>query len=138
MLAAYGISLLAARLATSEAEAVAIARETGYPVAVKLVSRTITHKSIDYDRAMILVAERVAQQTGQREIMAVGRLVKIRGTSDGEFAVVVSDQFQGRGLGSEFLRRLIQIGRDECLDCVVAEVLPEKRDMQRIFEKFGF
>jgi acetyltransferase len=33
---------------------------------------------------------------------------------------------------------LIGIGRDEGLSRIVADVLPENRDMQRLFQKLGF
>ena len=68
----------------------------------------------------------------------MGNLIKVHGNNDGEFAAVVSDRCQGQGLGTEMLRRLIEIGRDERLDRVVADVLPENRDMQRVFQKLGF
>jgi acetyltransferase len=93
---------------------------------------------IDYDREMVLVAERSDPDTGQCAIIGVGRLIKIRGANEAEFASVVSDAYQGQGLGSELLRRLIAIGRDERLERVVADVLPDNRDMQRLFKKLGF
>jgi acetyltransferase len=93
---------------------------------------------IDYDREMVLVAEHTAPDTGRRSIIGVGNLLKVPGTNDGEFAAVVSDTFHGQGLGTELLSRLIEIGRDEHLDRVVADVLPENRDMQRVFQKLGF
>ncbi|HEX4085671.1 MAG TPA: bifunctional acetate--CoA ligase family protein/GNAT family N-acetyltransferase [Chthoniobacteraceae bacterium] len=45
LLAAYGIPVVPTRLATSPAEAAAIATEFGFPVVIKLSSETITHKS---------------------------------------------------------------------------------------------
>ena len=45
LLESYGIPVTPTRVARTEAEAVAAAREVGFPVAVKLWSRTITHKS---------------------------------------------------------------------------------------------
>jgi acetyltransferase len=92
---------------------------------------------IDYDREMVLVAE-WADPADKRAIIGVGNLIKIHGTNDGEFAAVVADAYQGQGLGTELLRRLIAIGRDERLERVVADVLPENRDMQRVFQKLGF
>ncbi|MBK9714343.1 MAG: bifunctional acetate--CoA ligase family protein/GNAT family N-acetyltransferase [Kouleothrix sp.] len=112
-----------------------------YPMALDL---RIAHERvtricfIDYDREMVLVAERSDPETGRREIIGVGNLIKVHGNNDGEFAAVVSDRCQGQGLGTEMLRRLIEIGRDERLDRVVADVLPENRDMQRVFQKLGF
>ncbi|HEU5101403.1 MAG TPA: GNAT family N-acetyltransferase, partial [Roseiflexaceae bacterium] len=93
---------------------------------------------IDYDREMVLVAEHDDPARGQRAIIGVGRLSKLRGTNHAEFATVVSDAYHGQGLGSELLRRLIAIARDERLDQVVADVLPDNRDMQRVFKKLGF
>ena len=49
-------------------------------------------------------------------ILGVGRLSKMAGgNEEAEFAILVADTFQGQGLGSELLRRLIQVGRDEGL-----------------------
>jgi acetyltransferase len=45
ILAAYGIPTVATQLATSEEEAVSAAEGFGYPVVLKLHSRTITHKT---------------------------------------------------------------------------------------------
>ena len=56
---------------------------------------------IDYDREMVLVADRENRSTGEHEILGVGRLNKIPGTSDAEFAILISDQFQGMGLGTD-------------------------------------
>ena len=64
--------------------------------------------------------------------------MKLRGSNDAEFAAVVSDAYHGQGLGTELLRRLIAIARDERLDRVVADVLPDNTEMQRVFKKLGF
>jgi acetyltransferase len=93
---------------------------------------------IDYDRDMALVAERANAQTGKHEILAVGRLCKIRGTDGAEFSLVVADGFQRQGLGTTLLSRLLQIGRDEKIARIFAVILPENVGMKRICEKFGF
>jgi acetyltransferase len=53
-------------------------------------------------------------------------------------AVLISDDFHGRGLGTELLRRLIEICRQEKLERMVADILAENRTMQRICERLGF
>jgi acetyltransferase len=93
---------------------------------------------IDYNREMALVAERRDSQTGEREILAVGRLSKIHWSSDAEVAVLVSDKWQGRGLGTELLHRLIQVGKDEKLARLTADILPDNRDIQRVCDRLGF
>ena len=59
---------------------------------------------IDYDREMALVADRKDPATGAHEILGVGRLSKRRGTDEAEFALIIRDGFQGRGLGTALLR----------------------------------
>jgi acetyltransferase len=93
---------------------------------------------IDYDREMALVAERRNPETGESEILGVGRMSKIHGTTDGEVAVLISDHYQGRGLGKELLARLLIIGANEKLTRLVADILPDNRDVLRICEKLGF
>jgi acetyltransferase len=93
---------------------------------------------IDYTREMALVAERIDPQTGQSEILAVGRMMKIFGTNEAEVAVLVSDQWQSRGIGKELLARLLIIGRDEKLAKLTADILPDNRDVMRLCEKLGF
>jgi acetyltransferase len=90
---------------------------------------------IDYDREMALVAE--VATTGEKRIVGVARLTKVRGTRTAEFAVVLADDWQGRGLGPELLRRLIRVAKEEGLERLRAEVLYENRDMLRVCERLG-
>jgi acetyltransferase len=92
---------------------------------------------IDYDREMAIVAERDDPASGGRAIIAVGRLVKLSRSDEAEFAVVVADRYQGQGLGTELLRRLLQVARDERLRRVVATILPGNVPMQRACERLG-
>jgi acetyltransferase len=100
--------------------------------------RLIQKCFIDYDREMALVAERIAPETGQPEVIAVGRLSKARPAKEVEVAVLVSDRYQGQGLGTELLGRLIQVGRDEQLREIVANILPENLAMRALANHFGF
>jgi acetyltransferase len=68
----------------------------------------------------------------------VGRLSKIHGTTEAEVAVLVSDRYQGRGLGKELLARLLIIGANEKLTRLTAGILPDNRNVLRICEKLGF
>jgi len=93
---------------------------------------------IDYDREMALVVERKDPQTGEQSVLAIGRLSKVHQTAEAEFAILVSDAWQGHGFGAELLRRLVQIGRDEKLQRIVATILAENIAMQRVSRKVGF
>jgi acetyltransferase len=52
--------------------------------------------------------------------------------------VLVSDRFQGRGLGTELVRRLIEVSRAEKIRRVIADILTDNRAMQRICQRLGF
>ena len=93
---------------------------------------------IDYEREMALVVERKDPATGERAILAIGRLSKLHQSAEAEFAILVSDAYQGHGFGVELLRRLVQIGRDEKLQRIVATILAENVAMQRVSRKIGF
>jgi acetyltransferase len=108
------------------------------------LSRRVAHERLlricfgDYDREMALVAERTDPATGERQIMAVGRMNKLHAGNEAEVAVLVSDQFQQLGLGHELLRRVIEVARDEKLSRVSAEMLTDNVAMQVIMKHLGF
>ena len=93
---------------------------------------------IDYDREMALVADRENSPGGDNEITAVGRLTRMPGSREGEIAVLVADQFQHCGLGSELLGRLIQVARDERLERIHAIILLENMGMRALAKNYGF
>src|SRR5271157_3401850 len=108
------------------------------------LSRRIAHERltrvcfIDYNREMALVADFQDPETGDHEIIAMGRLSRLYGNDEAEFSLEVRDAFQRQGLGTELLRRLVAIGRDEQMGCISAVVLPQNLGMLRICEKLGF
>lgn len=93
---------------------------------------------VDYDREMALVVERPPADGKEREIIGVGRLSKLPGTNDSEFALLVSDEHQNKGIGSRLLGMLVQIARDEKLSRISADILNENKEMQRVAQKLGF
>ena len=93
---------------------------------------------IDYDREIAFVAEREVGPSGGSEILGVGRLSRKHGTNDAEMAILVSDDFQHRGLGTELSRRLVDIARRKKVERITADILTENRAMQTICERLGF
>ena len=93
---------------------------------------------IDYDREMALVATLRDAHTGERRVIAAGRLSKIAGTADAEFAMLIHDDYQRQGVGTELLRRLLDVARDEGLQRVLAYMLPENVGMKRVCQRLGF
>jgi acetyltransferase len=92
---------------------------------------------IDYDRAMALVAER-QDTNGNKQILGLGRLIGVHGSNEAEFAVAIADQFQGMGLGTELLRRLVQIGKDEGVSRIFGEILVDNASMRSVCRRLGF
>jgi acetyltransferase len=93
---------------------------------------------IDYDREMALVAERKNPRTGLSEIVGVARFNRSQSGEEAEFAIVISDAAQGKGLGTEMLRRLVDVARQEKVKRLTAEVHSENTTMIRVCEKLGF
>jgi acetyltransferase len=87
---------------------------------------------------MALVADRQHPETGEHQILGVARLSKLVGRNEAEFSMLVMDQFQGRGLGTELLRQLLQVGKDEQLNRVGADILFDNLAMQKVCKKLGF
>ena len=63
---------------------------------------------------------------------------KLHGVNEAEFAVLVSDDWHDLGLGTELLKRLIEIGREEKLTRIVGQVMPDNHAMHHICQKVGF
>ncbi|GAB4525431.1 MAG: bifunctional acetate--CoA ligase family protein/GNAT family N-acetyltransferase [Anaerolineae bacterium] len=94
---------------------------------------------IDYDREMVLVAtRRNPSEPSEPQVLAAGRLTKLHDTNEGEFGLLVGDQFQGQGLGTELLERIIDVAREEGLRRIVGYILPSNTPMLRLMDEMGF
>jgi acetyltransferase len=93
---------------------------------------------IDYDREMALVVEKTDAATGEKQILAVGRLSKLHGVNEAECAVLIDDQYQRLGIGTEMFRRSLEVARDEKVARVSSTMLGENREMRAICKRLGF
>jgi acetyltransferase len=93
---------------------------------------------VDYDRQIALVIEHTNPKTEASEIVAVGRLTRLPNPEEAEFAMLVRDDYQRKGLGTQLLQNLLDFGRNEGIRRVVAYMLPENKGMINISEKLGF
>ncbi|MBV8268153.1 MAG: bifunctional acetate--CoA ligase family protein/GNAT family N-acetyltransferase [Planctomycetaceae bacterium] len=108
------------------------------------LSRRVAHERltricfISYDREMVLVADSLDPGTDRHQILAVGRLSRLRRGDEAELALLVRDDAQNKGLGTVILRHLLDVGRGERIRCFQADILPQNRAMQHICQKLGF
>jgi acetyltransferase len=106
------------------------------------IIKEITHEmlsrfcNIDYDREMAIVAE-YAWNSSRRNV-GVGRLIIQPDMEAAEFAIVVADDFQGKGLGLKLLDNLIGIARDKGLRSIYGIVLNDNYRMIGLVKKLGF
>ena len=91
---------------------------------------------IDYAREMALVAE-YKDENGIRQILGVGRLTKVHGLSEAHFSMIITDAYQHMGLGTELMRRIVEVAKAENVKHMSAEIMPSCDDMRRVCEKNG-
>jgi acetyltransferase len=92
---------------------------------------------LDYAREMALVAERRDEQ-GQPELIGVSRYYMNPQTRSAEFAVIVSDAYQGQGLGQYLMERLIVVARERGVKQLAGSVLRENNRMLTLAKDLGF
>lgn len=108
------------------------------------LDRRIAHERLirvcftDYDRELALVAEQRDPATGEALIAGVARLSRRRDGVSAEFAMLIADAWQGRGLGGELMRRLLEAARREGLRRVDGEILATNGPMIRLARRLGF
>lgn len=94
------------------------------------------HCFIDYEREISIVGE--IETDGQRRLIGVGGLSAEVDSETAEFAVIVTDEWQGKGLGGRLLDYCIEISRDWGVKRIIAETDPKNRKMLDSFHKRGF
>ena len=91
---------------------------------------------IDYTKQMVILA--VLEHQGREVIAAVGQFRGNEGSHTAEVALMVQDEYQNQGIGTELLAHLTYIAKKQGLLGFSAEVLKENRMMLHLFEKMGF
>ncbi|NLW36710.1 MAG: GNAT family N-acetyltransferase [Syntrophorhabdus aromaticivorans] len=104
--------------------------------------RNITHEmhvrfcNIDYDREMAIVAE--VRERDRRRIIGIARLVIEPSLKSAEYAVVVHDNYHGKGLGYKLVDVLIGFAQDKGLEEVCGYVQSTNLKMLNVCKKLGF
>src|ERR1700694_1517523 len=87
---------------------------------------------LDYDRELALVA------LWNNEFIAVGRYAPAQDGLSAEFALVVADAWQGKGLGRVLLERLCNAARDAGYQALYGHILDANREMLDLAARLGF
>lgn len=96
----------------------------------------IRFTQIDYDSDMALIA--VAQVSGQEQEIGVARYSTNPDGASCEFALVTSDDWHGKGIGTLLMRHLIDVARRHRLQFMEGEVLSDNQPMLTLTRNLGF
>jgi RimJ/RimL family protein N-acetyltransferase len=91
---------------------------------------------VDYQNEMVLVA--VVSEGGVESMVGIGSYSRIPRTELAEVALVVRDDWQGKGIGTELLKYLIDLARSKGFLGLKAWVLVENTAMMHLFKKCGY
>ncbi|KPK12977.1 MAG: acetyl-CoA synthetase [Myxococcales bacterium SG8_38] len=91
---------------------------------------------LDYDRELALIA--VVQEGAEEREIAVARYAMNPDGETCEFAVVVADEWQGRGVGSEVMRQLMNAAKNKAIGRIQGQVLKDNAQMLRLMDFLGF
>ena len=92
---------------------------------------------VDYDRELALIAL-VEGEDGAEYMVGVARFSPNPDAQSCEFAVTVDDQWNGRGLASLLMRRLMRAAADAGYSSMTGSVLPENAPMLKLAARLGF
>jgi acetyltransferase len=91
---------------------------------------------IDYRRDMALIA--TIEVDGVEAMLGVARYVRQADGRSAEFAIVVGDAWQGRGLGEKLLRSLLGAAAGHDLQSLTGMTLSMNQPMLTLARKLGF
>lgn len=91
---------------------------------------------IDYDREMALVA--VTEQDGKECELGTARYAINPDGESCEFALVISDQWQHRGIAQRLMTSLMDAARTKGLKVMQGDVLTNNQNMLKLMNKLGF
>ncbi|MCJ7642699.1 MAG: GNAT family N-acetyltransferase, partial [Desulfobacterales bacterium] len=106
------------------------------------VIKSITHEmlirlcNIDYDREMTIAVE--VRTDSKRKLIAIGSLMIEPDFKKGEFALVIHDVYQGKGIGYKLLDLLIGIAQEKGLEELYGIIRADNRRMLSLCGKLGF
>ena len=74
----------------------------------------------------------------EETLLGVARYVRDKAGNDAEFAIVIADAWQNRGIGSRLLTKLIEAARTRGVKRLYGDILAINRPMLALVTKLGF
>ena len=100
-------------------------------------SMLVRFTQVDYDREIDMVA--LEKTNGDKErMLATARVISDPDGKRAEFAILVGDPWQGKGVGARLLERCLAIAKERGIETVWGIVLHENTGMQALARKLGF
>jgi acyl-CoA hydrolase/RimJ/RimL family protein N-acetyltransferase len=94
--------------------------------------------NVDQSRDISVVAVIKSDEEGETEkIIGAGRYVLNRSTNEAEFALLINDDYQSRGIGTFLLNHLMRIAKSKGVEAFIAYVHPQNQPMIRFIHKTG-
>jgi len=91
---------------------------------------------IDYGREIAIVAE--IMENGNRRLIGVGRLIADPDLDSVEYAVLITDKYQRKDLGSTLTEYCMEISKKWNIKRMVAETTADNKSMIAVFRKLDF
>lgn len=114
------------------------ARHLRFMVRLKELPRELLFRftQIDYDRELALVV--LVNQGGAEVEIAVARYVMTPDVRSATIAIVVADEWQGKGIGGRLFEMLIEAARARGIERLEGEMLAENSAVRALVTRFGF
>ncbi len=94
--------------------------------------------NVDQSRDISVVAVIKSDTESETErIIGAGRYVLNRSTNEAEFALLMNDDYQGKGIGTFLLNHLMRIAKSKGVEAFIAIVHPQNQPMIRFIHKTG-
>ncbi|MCP2041737.1 acetyltransferase [Neisseria sp. HSC-16F19] len=106
---------------------------------IKQLSQSVLVRftQLDYDREMALVMIK-EHPGGADEMLGISRYTTDPDNEVCEFAISISDDWQGRGIGYIMMNALFDVARQQGLKTMRGEILTANTGMQKLTRKLGF
>jgi acetyltransferase len=101
------------------------------------VDERVRHGALSSASPIDPALELVLAAVRNGEIIGIGGMARV-GRGSAEMALLIADAHQGKGLGEELLRRLVQVARSLGIASVAGEMLAENEPMIRVARRAGF